>query len=152
MLFRSEDNRDSAYYAGATFLILGSPAIEAADLGTAVRYLGVQESDQAGVSAGVGDLDADGFADFVVTGRGNDDAGPEAGAAYLVFGEAVPPGGLLSEWPTWQGVEDDALGPPRAGGDIDADGVPDILLGTDRDDGGRSYVLFGADALTAAGR
>ena len=60
--------------------------------------------------------------------------------------------GLLSEWPTWQGVEDDALGPPRAGGDIDADGVPDILLGTDRDDGGRSYVLFGADALTAAGR
>ena len=57
---------------------------------TIVELTGEAASDRAGWAVGpAGDVDADGFADFLVGAPGNDDAYSGAGAAYLIFGTGL---------------------------------------------------------------
>ena len=50
-------------------------------------FAGTSASDQAGsVLAGGGDFDSDGVPDMLIGARYNDDAGSNAGAAYLILG------------------------------------------------------------------
>ena len=96
--------------------------------------------------AGIGDINADGHADFVIGARLADDGGIDSGAARVYSGiDAtelfVFPGGAA-------GAE---LGTAVAGaGDFDGDGIGDIVLGAPRDDSagvdaGRLLFQSGAD-------
>jgi hypothetical protein len=75
---------------GAAYLVLG-PVTGTLGLAQANRKLvGEAGGDQAGnFVAGVGDVDGDGQDDVMVGSWYNDEAGPNAGAAYLLYGGSL---------------------------------------------------------------
>ncbi len=153
-----------AYYAdgtgvsaGAAYVVLASGlgATQVVSLADADHTLdGEAAYDYAGLSvAGVGDVDGDGLDDVLVGGYGNDVAGSAAGAAYLVPGASLVAGNL------WLGDASyrlrgaatlDYAGARVAGaGDVDGDGLDDLLVGAYYADGGGDasgavYLVLGA--------
>ena len=80
----------SGSYAGAVYLVLGSPSVASASLTDAdARLTGESSDDYAGRSVSpAGDVNADGYDDFLVGAYGYDDPsiGSYAGATYLLLG------------------------------------------------------------------
>jgi hypothetical protein len=77
--------------AGVTYLILGRESFsQTMNLETADgSFVGERANDRAGRAvAGVGDLNADGYADFAIGAYGANDGGPNAGKAYLIYGQS----------------------------------------------------------------
>jgi hypothetical protein len=92
ILIGAYTNSDSALYAGAAYLGLGSAAPAGASLLDAdAAYLGEAGYDYAGWSvAGAGDTNADGHADLLIGAYWSDDGGTlDSGAAYLVLGAGL---------------------------------------------------------------
>jgi hypothetical protein len=159
--------------AGAAYVVFGKASDTATDLaalkaGTGEGFLiqGGDDFDNAGRSvAGAGDFDADGFADLLV---GAENAAPGGGAskgkAYVVWGKASVTPVLLSAVENETGgfavegaFEQDFAGSAVAGaGDVDRDGLLDLLIGARgadvvADGAGAAHVLFGWAASDALG-
>jgi hypothetical protein len=104
--------------------------------------------------AGVGDIDADGVGDLLVGAPGDDDGAAQAGAAYLLFlnsnGTVKAEQKLSAAAGGFTGplAADDRFGAAVAGiGDVNGDGIVDLMIGAPgRDDGGSgrgaAYVLL----------
>lgn len=115
--------------------------------------------------ASIGDIDGDGIDDFVVTAIYGDDKGANAGEAYVIFGNASgvfgsPDGngrmvidttnltadqGFVIQGDTAQDMFGKSV---SSAGDINGDGIGDIVIGAyGGDDGGNgageAYVIFG---------
>ncbi|MBK7878160.1 MAG: FG-GAP repeat protein [Planctomycetes bacterium] len=130
---------------GKAYLFLGSAA---GPTGHAWSELGDRVDAQYGEKlAGVGDVDGDGFDDWVVSALGF--ANPEAleGAAWLYRGSASGIGSTVGTL-IREGNEGSALfGSSVAGaGDVDGDGFADVLVGASSGDGGRGrvYLFYGS--------
>ncbi|MFT7619265.1 MAG: hypothetical protein ACI97A_002915 [Planctomycetota bacterium] len=100
--------------------------------------------DQYGLSVSdAGDVNADGFDDFIVGAPFDDTNGPAAGAAYLYSGAT---GNLLY---AIGGLTGDNFGTSVSGaGDVNADGFDDFIIGSPRNgaggtDSGSIYVYSG---------
>ena len=107
--------------------------------------------DASGTSiASVGDINADGFADFIISAPSANDG---AGRSYVVFGKtntsninlssiALGSGGFVLNG---QNIGDMSGTSVAAVGDINADGFIDLLIGAPAANSraGRSYVVFG---------
>jgi hypothetical protein len=97
----------------------------------------------------LGDVDVDGFADFVASGPEADVSGTDDGVAYVVRGPVTAPGDLADHVRIVGDDAGDRLGyGAGGGGDFDGDGAPDLVLAApDADDGGAgsgaAYVLLG---------
>ncbi|MCB9898487.1 MAG: FG-GAP repeat protein [Planctomycetes bacterium] len=93
---------------------------------------GAAQGDRFGSSlAGVGDVDRDGVPDLLVGAPDSDAGGTNAGRACVLSGADG------SELAAWQGETFDLFGlSVAAAGDVDLDGVPDVLVGAPFDDGG----------------
>ncbi len=141
--------------AGAAYLIYG-PAPGTLVLADAdVTLVGEGEGDRAGYAvAGGGDINGDGFDDFVIGADLEDTAGGGAGAVYVVYGP--PPNGVLSLADAGAKLTGEYWGngagaAVAVAGDINADGYADLLVGAprkDRGDGfyysaGTAYLLYG---------
>jgi len=90
----------------------------------------------------IGDIDGDGAAEYVITAILNRDGGIRAGKAYVYSGRT---GALLH---TVVGAPNERMGfGVSAGGDVNADGVPDYVLGAPGigRNPARVIVLSGAD-------
>jgi PKD repeat protein len=130
--------------AGRAYVFYGGPSLDT----TPDRiFTGASSGDGLGVSdASAGDMNGDGFADLVV-GAWLGDAGGriDAGRAYIFFGG---PGGDTVPDVTLSGEgAGDRLGVSVAGvGDMDGDGLPNVIVGAYFNDfggadAGRAYVV-----------
>jgi hypothetical protein len=96
------------------------------------RFTGDDTGDFAGAAvAGAGDLNGDGYADLVIGAPWDDGAASDAGAAYVWSGPVTGDHSLADATATLQGTQaDDRAGRSVAGvGDLDGDGMDDLLVG-----------------------
>lgn len=135
--------------AGAAYLILARPGMPPNTLGVAgIQYTGEAGNDQAGTQvAGAGDVNGDGFADMLIGAPLN--SGTDNGAGYLVLGSAGPASASLSTAIRYLGaLNNDTASPVAGAGDVNGDGLADILLGAVGNDtifsnAGATYLIFG---------
>jgi hypothetical protein len=152
---------------GATYVIFGSSSGFAANPnvsaliggGNGFKISGEHVSDFSGQSvSGAGDINGDGIDDVIIGALTADSNGPDSGASYVVFGKAngFAANLNLSDLTGANGFKviaearGDNLGSSVSGaGDINADGIDDLIIGAFRADphgseSGASYVLFGS--------
>ena len=142
---------------GAVYLSSGpvSGAIDLSELGT--QFIGAAPTwgwDGAGESvAGAGDVNADGYDDVIIGAPGGIEAPPyPGGAAYLVLGPVTGTFDLSFADATFGGAafQDGAGDSVSSAGDMDGDGLPDLVVGApyrsagqDITYGGAAYVVSG---------
>ncbi|UCH86433.1 MAG: FG-GAP repeat protein [Dehalococcoidia bacterium] len=125
---------------------------------------GPEQWSELGDAMAVGDVNGDGVDDIIAVAEADDapeGSRPNAGAVYVVFGSES----LSGMVDTAKGEQDivilgvdehDALGFCAAGGDINDDGIDDILLvaqraaaeGGSRDTSGEAYIILGSSDLS----
>ncbi len=116
-------------------------------------FLGEFEGDYLGYSlGGAADVNADGYNDLLIGAISNDQAGNNAGKAYVVLGR---PGGWLVDAPVTDAdasfvgeQEDDIAGIVASAGDVDGDGCDDVLVGAigSHDSRGGAYLILGRES------
>jgi hypothetical protein len=158
--------------SGATYVIFGSTSGFTAVLdlstltgGNGFKISGEHASDISGQSvSGAGDVNGDGIGDVIIGASSADSNGPDSGASFVVFGRAngFAANLNLSDLTGANGFKviaearGDNLGHSVGGaGDINADGIDDLIIGAIRADphgseSGASYVLFGSTRGFAA--
>jgi hypothetical protein len=133
--------------AGVAYLVkgpvTGSVSLSAAD----AQLVGERVNEYAGVSvSGAGDVDGDGHDDLLIGAVGNDEGGPDAGAAYLVSGLVTGTLDLsLADAKLVGDARGDGAGFSVSGaGDVDGDGHHDVLIGAPfHAAGGIAYLVLG---------
>lgn len=166
---------DGESFAGQAFVVFGAAGIGGSgsfDLQTldgvnGFVVDGAVENDGLGFAcAGVGDLNADGLGDIVIGATAADPGGVEdAGAAFVIFGRSTATAGPFA--PSLSvaaldgasgfvvpgiGTRDWCGRSVSAAGDVNADGVDDMLVGAPNAtrngvSGGEAYVVFGRDPV-----
>ncbi len=139
--FDNDGNDDvlvGAYGDDAAYLLLG-PATGGGLLSTAdATWTHGSLTHFGGAVAAAGDLDGDGIDDLAVGASRDSTAASEAGAAFVFLGplSATPSPAAAPRWTG--GAADDGAGFELAGvGDVDGDGLDDLLIGaTGLDSGG----------------
>ena len=135
--------------SGASYLVLG-PARGTVDLASADAIMeGEETMDYACVLSGAGDVDDDGFADFLVGSGYNDRVAPESGAAYLLMGPVTGTIDLAYADAIFVGEQDNAQAgfAVSGAGDMDQDGQADFVVGSPYAQDnyqGRVYLFWGS--------
>jgi len=152
-------NNDNGNDAGRTYIFFGKNAgwqmwdkVGNAD----ASYMGIYPDDESGWSiAAAGDVNKDGYDDFLIGAPGNAISASWAGASYLILGKATGwsfDTNLKSADASFLGeFNDDESGMSVAGaGDVNKDGYDDILIGAPyndcdgfRKDAGQTYLILG---------
>ncbi|WP_285294133.1 beta strand repeat-containing protein [Aureimonas altamirensis] len=138
------------------YVVFGRTAVTSVDL-AAIRYqlggfvIEGETDEHVGLAvAPAGDIDGDGFADLIVSV----DGGSHPDRAYVVFGKSTTQAVSLSNIAAGNGgfaieipQDQDSLS-VSAGGDIDGDGLADLLVGaptaSGQPGGGGAYVIYGS--------
>jgi len=157
ILIGAQYDDDGGTDAGQTYLILGKASGWAmdTDLSTAsASFWGEDTGDRSGISvAGAGDVNGDGYDDFLIGASFDDDGGTNAGQTYLILGKATG-WAMDTDLSTasasfWGEDIADVSGISVAGaGDVNGDGYDDILIGAYGDDdggtdAGQTYLIRG---------
>jgi FG-GAP repeat protein len=143
--------------SGQTYVVFGKADTTSVELTDIVEGIGgfaldgEASSDLSGSVTGAGDVNGDGLADLVIGAPGHGGAG----RSYVVYGKAdtervqlgdiaMGEGGLALDG---EGAVDNSGYAVGGGGDVNGDGVPDLLIGAPSNVGaagpGRAYVVFG---------
>ncbi len=170
--------------AGGSYVVFGrDTSVGAAgfggtlDLGTLEGTMGfvltgVDAGDLSGSSvSSAGDLNGDGFDDLIIGARSADPEGKRnAGESYVVFGRDTSVGGAgfgaTLDLGTLNGANgfvltgvdagDKSGGSVSRAGDVNGDGVADLIIGafsadpSEKSSAGESYVVFGRDTSVGA--
>ncbi len=163
-VFRSDPAAGAA--AGRSYVIFGQTSAAAVDLSAIAAgsggfvINGQAADDRSGYSAAsAGDLNGDGLADLLVGAYTSDPAaGSNAGRTYVIFGKTSSSAVELSAIASGSGgfvingqsANDYSGGSVASAGDVNGDGLADLLVGARGGDpaarsfAGRSYVIFGS--------
>jgi hypothetical protein len=94
ILLGSPGNDDAGTDAGKVYLIYGYPGGWKADVSieTAANasFIGEKAGDQLSKVSAVGDVNHDGFDDFMIGAPLNNEGGTNAGKSYLIYGQSEP--------------------------------------------------------------
>ncbi|MCX7015094.1 MAG: FG-GAP-like repeat-containing protein [Candidatus Sumerlaeota bacterium] len=170
LLIGAPDNSEGGKSAGKVYLVLGRPDqnfqhVNALAAVADASFLGAAAGDRAGGSiVSAGDVNGDGYADFLVGAPGNDaNSKSNSGKAYLLLGTANPSAawGLNAKMETVANAsfagefQNDNAGFAVGGAtngvglDVNGDGLNDFLIGAyGNDEGGGTL----GNATTGAGK
>lgn len=146
--------------AGAAYVVFGKSSKADVSLtniaaGTGgYKIVGENAGDHAGGAlAALGDQNGDGKGDLLIGATGNDAGGTDAGAVYVVFNKATTAQVNLDDVAAGIGgykiigQVGEGVGASVSGiGDVNGDGIADILIGTAAGD--KAYVVFGKASTT----
>jgi hypothetical protein len=165
--FRADGPDNAREDAGEVYAIFGSPSLDGVlDLASTppdVTVAAADAEDHLGHAVASRDVNADGIDDLIISAPsadGPDNARASAGEAYVLFGSPSLAGSfdiaLAEQDVTIFGADaDDHLGTSLTSGDLNGDGVDDIILGAEtgdgpansREDGGEVYIVLGPTSL-----
>ena len=165
--FLADGPENARYQGGEAYLILGSPSLSGTrDMAQGeydLALIGAEADDQLGHHLTMGDLNNDGIDDLIVAAFRADipgNAREDGGEVYVIFGSPSLNGVLdfASASPdvtVTAADNEDELGGAVASGDVNGDGIDDLLIGAPRADGpdnsrrgaGEAYVFFGSPSL-----
>ncbi|MDG1480637.1 MAG: FG-GAP-like repeat-containing protein [Myxococcota bacterium] len=130
--------------------VLSGPITGAVSVSSAIGTVdGATSDDRLGTTlAAPGDTSGDGLADLMVGAYGDDTSGNSAGAVFLFLGPATGEYALTDAHASFYGeaVSDRAGVTVSAAGDVDGDGLADLLIGADRNgsaNAGAAYLVLG---------
>ena len=164
----ARDANPNGNNSGSSYVVFGKTGggiVELSDIdddntsGLLIR--GTETNDQSGTSvSGAGDVNGDGLDDVIVGARQADPNGLSSGASYVVFGKSD--GGIVELSDIENNTTTDTTGfvingagffdqngySVSAAGDVNGDGMDDIIVGANQADpngsnSGASYVVFG---------
>lgn len=157
----------SANYSGASYVVFGSDkdlpnpvnlsGLDGSD-GFVINGTGTYDYSGKSVSA-AGDINGDGMDDLIIGASGASPNGAYSGASYVVFGSNQPWSDSLdlsslngSNGFRLNGVNayDESGSSVSSAGDINGDGIDDLIIGAPYASAGASYVVFGSDQAWAA--
>jgi len=154
LLIGAPKNNEGGLHAGAVYLIFGSntmPSLLTPLTQSDVIFVGAKSSDEAGMKvAGIGDVNGDGFSDFFISAPMENNG---TGKVYLIFGKSsgwsaevrLSDADVIFAGEKWNDKAGLAI---ASAGDINRDGLPDILIGAPHHDNGSNdvgkvYLIFG---------
>lgn len=167
-------NTPGGVSAGASYVVFGRTSgfgstveLSALNGSNGFAIFGSEQNDELGIAvSGVGDVNNDGFDDILVGALFADAPGRDnAGATYLIYGKSDGFGASISittldnpDGLIFNGAAANDLsgGAVSGAGDVNNDGVADLIIGaTSNDaggltDSGSSYVVFGSTGLGVA--
>ena len=147
-----------------TFTLTPTPVVEIVDLSLGqedLRVFGLSTYEDWMGEIAAGDVNDDGIDDFIIGAGGKDWPGrPDAGAVYVIFGGPGLWGPIdLSTRPAditiLGAAEGNACGHVVSSGDVNGDGVDDLLIGADRANApggayaGIVYAIYGSSTLSS---
>jgi len=116
------------------------------------KVTGATAGDLLGFSvSSAGDVNADGFSDFITGAPGNDASGTDAGRAYIYFGGQ--PMDYTADVVLTGAAAGDLFGiSVSTAGDVNYDGFSDVIVGANLNDAGgvdagRAYIYFGGGLM-----
>ncbi|MFC1905934.1 hypothetical protein ACFLWJ_00430 [Chloroflexota bacterium] len=153
-------NDEAGADAGQVYLVLGKASGWSADTDLAepanadASFRGNVAGDQLGESiSSAGDVNGDGYDDFLIGATKNDDGGNNAGQTYLIMGDST---GWFRDLSIdnadasfiGEAADDESGNSVACAGDINGDGYDDILIGAKLNDesgaeAGQVYLIYG---------
>jgi len=151
---------------GNVYVVFGSPdlrseiLVSSSTLGADVTIYGSEPQDQMGTSIAFGDLNADGIFDLVLGAPLSD--GPrssrrDGGEVYVVLGRRDFPavidiGTTSADVTVFGGDAEDQLGTSVSAGDVNGDGIADLVAGAPFAGGPENLRGFSGEVLVVYGR
>ncbi len=159
VIIGAPENSQGGYYAGSSYVVFGKASgfdasinLSNLDGNNGFRVDGAEASNSLGSSvSSAGDVNGDGFDDVIIGVRLFSSSGYSSDSSYVVFGKASGFDTVMdiSSLDSNSGVRLDGGSSVSSAGDINGDGLDDLLVGASNaapngDRSGSSYVIFGS--------